>query len=141
MLSGTLSREISLFSPSAVGSEVHGRSNSSSFMKSLLELRIGREWDVDALCQQVDPDIFFPSKGVQPKSATGTCGLCDVRGKCLEYALKFDPQDDQGVWGGTTERERKVIRNALKRGIEVDYENVDLESLSNLVAEYDNQKS
>jgi hypothetical protein len=38
--------------------------------------------------------------------------MCDVRGKCLEWALTVA---EQGVWGGTTEPQRERIRRGISR--------------------------
>lgn len=57
-----------------------------------------------------DPDIFFMDEKDDPNySATKTrialtiCGQCPIQKQCLEFAIK---EDMQGVWGGTTTRER-----------------------------------
>ena len=36
-------------------------------------------WTVDALCAQVDPDLFYPEKGDQAREAKRLCAGCDVR--------------------------------------------------------------
>lgn len=68
-------------------------------------------WKRDANCQDFDPSIFFPStgEGYKVRVAKQICGGCSVRGACLNYALQ-NP-DEQGVWGGTTVKERLNIRN------------------------------
>ena len=68
------------------------------------------EWFDDALCAQVGLDEFFPEKGANPAQAISVCKACDVREKCLEYALRIGPV--AGIWGGTTERERRRLRRA-----------------------------
>ncbi|GMM94632.1 WhiB family transcriptional regulator [Microbacterium sp. MTN4-26] len=67
------------------------------------------DWQTDALCTQVDPEIFFPNQGEPSTDARRICASCDVAAECLEYALR--ERIDHGVWGGRTPRER----NALKR--------------------------
>ena len=43
-----------------------------------------------------------------PKSrATEFCKKCKVIQGCLDYALRFEPL---GIWGGTNEVEREVLR-------------------------------
>jgi WhiB family redox-sensing transcriptional regulator len=61
-------------------------------------------------CQNHPPATFFPSDGVGVDRARRICGTCPVNGTCLEYALVN--RIDHGVWGGTSERERRRI---LKR--------------------------
>lgn len=59
------------------------------------------------------PEVFFPSKGASPKAAKAICAGCDIRDKCLEEALS-GPFDLSGVWGGTTEEERRKIRRGRR---------------------------
>jgi len=72
-------------------------------------------WTVDALCAQVDPDLFYPEKGDQAREAKRLCAGCDVRVECLAYALAHGER--HGVWGGVAERERRRMhRPVVKRG-------------------------
>jgi WhiB family redox-sensing transcriptional regulator len=65
------------------------------------------DWRARALCAQVDPDIFFPDKGESPAAAKRVCASCEVRAECLQDAL--DRNERFGVWGGLSERERRVL--------------------------------
>jgi WhiB family redox-sensing transcriptional regulator len=58
-------------------------------------------------CREMDPALFFPSDGIGVQLAQRTCSECPVKAPCLEYAL--DNHVDHGVWGGTSERERRRI--------------------------------
>jgi len=58
-------------------------------------------------CREMDPAIFFPNDGVGVQEAQRICVDCPVRNPCLEYALAN--RVDHGVWGGTSERERRRI--------------------------------
>lgn len=51
-----------------------------------------------------------PSKKVRLAimEAKNICAACPVRNLCLEFALDHD--EDFGVWGGLTPRERRMIR-------------------------------
>jgi WhiB family redox-sensing transcriptional regulator len=69
------------------------------------------KWMNDALCRQIDHDMFFPEPNTVPHDAKKACSLCRVRIECLEYALTFN--SIEGVWGGTTPNERK----AMMRGV------------------------
>ena len=71
------------------------------------------EWTTDALCAQVDPELWFPEKGDQAREAKRLCAGCDVRVECLAYALAH--RERFGVWGGTTERERRRMRRPVVR--------------------------
>lgn len=65
------------------------------------------EWMSEGNCNQVPPSMFFPSDGVGVDLARKICQDCPVKGPCLEYALVN--RIDHGVWGGTSERERRRI--------------------------------
>jgi WhiB family redox-sensing transcriptional regulator len=65
-------------------------------------------WWHAALCKGVDPDLFFPTQGEPTKEAKAVCAGCPVRTECLEYALANSERT--GVWGGTSERERRALR-------------------------------
>ncbi|NNN21169.1 MAG: WhiB family transcriptional regulator [Acidimicrobiales bacterium] len=67
---------------------------------------------VHGLCRTMDPDIFFPSDGVGVDKARKICHNCPVRESCLEYALAN--HIDHGVWGGSSERERRRILRARR---------------------------
>lgn len=63
-----------------------------------------------ALCAQTDPEAFFPDKGGRATVAKRLCLACEHVADCRTWALEHDERF--GVWGGTTERERRK----LKRG-------------------------
>ena len=46
----------------------------------------------------------------QIASAKAVCGECDAQAECLEFALATN--QDSGVWGGTSEEERRKLRRA-----------------------------
>ena len=78
------------------------------------------EWDVDdwrdqAACTDTDPDLFFPIGSTGPaieqiEAAKAVCRACEVQGACLEFALATN--QEAGVWGGTSEEERRKLRKA-----------------------------
>lgn len=73
-------------------------------------------WRRNAICRDTDPDLFFPvgTTGyalVQIDKAKQVCGECPVKVDCLQYAL--DTNQDSGIWGGTSEEERRAIRRRL----------------------------
>nr|BFD86455.1 WhiB family transcriptional regulator [Streptomyces sp. Xyl84] len=70
-------------------------------------------WREHAACRHEDPDLFFPigTTGpalVQTEQAKAVCRRCPVRDECLEWAL--DTAQTLGVWGGTSENERRALR-------------------------------
>lgn len=65
----------------------------------------------------VDPEAFFPpakeqsaKHARQAEPAKRVCRSCPVRDGCLQYALRTGVS---GVWGGTTDDERRRIRLGL----------------------------
>ncbi|MEI8239364.1 MAG: WhiB family transcriptional regulator [Actinomycetota bacterium] len=73
-------------------------------------------WRTGAICRDTDPDLFFPvgTTGyalVQIDRAKQVCGECPAHVDCLQYAL--DTNQDSGIWGGTSEEERRTIRRQL----------------------------
>ena len=65
-------------------------------------------WTSDALCAQVDGDLFFPEKGGSSKEAKKVCAECPIRVECLQYAL--DHGERYGIYGGLSERERRKLQ-------------------------------
>jgi len=76
-------------------------------------------WRERAACLRVDPDLFFPvgNSGLtlkQIEEAKAVCGRCPVLEQCLACAMKLGQVD--GIWGGTTESERRAMyRRAARR--------------------------
>ena len=62
-------------------------------------------WMADGKCRELPPETFFPSDGVGVDAARRICADCPVKMECLEYAMAN--HIDHGVWGGTSERERR----------------------------------
>lgn len=70
------------------------------------------EWMATGLCRVEPPATFFPSDGVGVEIAKRICADCPVKVPCLEYAL--ENRIDHGVWGGTSERQRRRILKKRK---------------------------
>jgi len=45
--------------------------------------------------------------------AKAICARCPIQQACLDYALDASPI--QGVWGGTTEAERRLLKQRPRR--------------------------
>lgn len=80
-------------------------------MIDIPKLAATHPWMEDALCVQVDHDMFYPEKGEPTRHAKAVCAACPVRETCLQYAL--DNHERYGVWGGLSERERRKLMPAL----------------------------
>ena len=79
-------------------------------------------WMEYARCRGLDPNLFVPS--FDPKTRQGpppeaflvcngdmTTPPCPVRRECLAYALQNSQL--QGVWGGTSDTERRALRRRV----------------------------
>ncbi len=65
------------------------------------------DWMTQGKCRDMTPGLFFPSDGVGVQVAQRVCAECTVRVACLRYALAH--RVDDGVWGGTSERQRRRL--------------------------------
>lgn len=80
---------------------------------------VGRtSWMSRSACRRADPELFFPSAAdgaasLHVQEAKAVCARCQVRGECLAYALATRQKD--GVWGGTTEDERRTMTRRNRR--------------------------
>lgn len=70
-------------------------------------------WRDFAACSDTDPDLFFPVGTSGPaieqiENAKAVCNECEAKQPCLEFALATN--QETGIWGGTSEEERRVHR-------------------------------
>lgn len=73
--------------------------------------RYPESWKRYAACEGDSPTLYdndddreLPPRGVR-------CGACPVRDDCFNYAMIYH---ERGVWGGTTDKVRRIIR---RRGL------------------------
>lgn len=76
----------------------------------------GTDWRDHAACRDVDPDLFFPigpsgQSLLQIDEAKQICRTCPACAPCLRWALD---SGSAGVWGGTTEDERRTLRRQIR---------------------------
>jgi WhiB family redox-sensing transcriptional regulator len=69
-----------------------------------------------AVCTQVDFELYFPQNSGEVNSAVvqsliKLCGECPYKAECLEWAV-INRED--GIWGGTTNAERDLMRGGLR---------------------------
>jgi hypothetical protein len=92
-------------------------------LAAMLGTNADRSWMARAQCRdrKVSHRVFFVApmtvrhltraevnkQRTQRQVAEAQCTGCPVRTECLEYALATNSAD--GIWGGTTERERRAI--------------------------------
>jgi len=70
-------------------------------------------WRKRAACRGIDPEVFYPATDEDAEEAKAICATCPVRQACLEHALAH--REREGVWGGTTERERRRIHRQRRK--------------------------
>lgn len=77
--------------------------------------RIDRhDWQLSASCAGEMGSVFFAPvrterKGariIRERRAKTVCASCPVRSECLDHALRHDERF--GIWGGLTQRERRL---------------------------------
>jgi WhiB family redox-sensing transcriptional regulator len=73
-------------------------------------------WRNEAVCKDTDPELFFPvgTTGqalLQIDRAKEVCFECPVKVRCLDFAIETN--QDSGIWGGTSEEERRQIRRQI----------------------------
>lgn len=71
------------------------------------------DWRHRALCREQDPELFFPIGTTGPAAqqvdeAKAVCRRCPVVDDCLTWSLETG--QDAGVWGGTSEDERRALK-------------------------------
>lgn len=79
------------------------------------------QWQDLGRCRDLDPELFFPplepeasdQRQARERTAKAVCAACRVRSECLTWALRN--HERLGVWGGTTERERRMLASSRQR--------------------------
>jgi len=73
------------------------------------------DWRDRAACRHADPELFFriSTDGPSMDQARHAKRVCAVRAACLAWALAHP--GTSGIWGGTTEDERRVLASPPKR--------------------------
>ena len=87
--------------------EVAAARRDPRLIRAFTERQRDPAWRTRGLCQNVDPETFFPAPSEPADAAVALCRTCDVQGACLAWALEVG--DCHGVWGATTPRERRAM--------------------------------
>lgn len=77
----------------------------------------GTGWQAQGACLDHPEVDFFPARGQSAGPAKLVCADCPVKAECLAHALGDNPLgivEKIGVWGGTSERERRKLRKARR---------------------------
>ena len=86
------------------------------------------KWQKDSLCKKelrfvpetkehvpYEYDDFYPPTGkTVSEQVKDMCDRCPVKDECLEFALAYP--EKYGYWGGTTEKQREVIKQQREKG-------------------------
>jgi len=80
---------------------------------------VGEPWRHLGACYGKDTNYWFPEQTGANNPATqralALCGTCPVVAQCLKHAI--DEPELHGIWGGTTEQERRGMRRHSTRQI------------------------
>lgn len=87
-------------------------------MPKSVEFAGAEKWQLLGECRREDPELFFPlgNQGpaiAQTEEAKTVCRRCPVLDTCREWALRVG--EDNGVWGGMAEDERRALRRRAQR--------------------------
>ena len=103
--------------------EVAAARRDPRLLRALSERQLDDGWRTRGVCQNVDPETFFPAPSEPADAAVALCRTCAVQGPCLAWALEVG--DCHGVWGGTTPRERRAMLVAWRSEVRRDPDQVD----------------
>lgn len=70
-------------------------------------------WIEYAACRGVDIALFYSVDEADVGEALSYCDRCPVQVPCREFAMTN--REHFGVWGGTTEQERRRVFRAQRR--------------------------
>lgn len=78
------------------------------------------DWREFALCRETDPAAFFPEPSASAEPARRVCSRCTVTRLCLDAALSVPAaQDQDGIWAGTTPKQRAALRTQARKAARV----------------------
>lgn len=77
------------------------------------------EWQDDAACLGIDPEMFFTDGGPVPAQILAICNGCTVRTECLDFAMDIEGEHvghrhRQGVFGGLSGLERSRLARRMQ---------------------------
>ncbi|AXK37504.1 WhiB family transcriptional regulator [Streptomyces armeniacus] len=76
------------------------------------------DWRATSACRDEEPELFFPVGDTGPalaqiEEAKAVCRRCPAMDSCLNWALENG--QDHGVWGGTSEDDRRRMKRRAAR--------------------------
>lgn len=69
------------------------------------------QWRQHARCKSSNPSLFILKRGEDVRPALAVCSVCPVKDPCLRYAID---NNEAGVWGGTTGKQRRRMKRVAK---------------------------
>lgn len=84
-----------------------------SMLAALLPEMPALGWKQQAVCNNTDPEIFFPAQANQwhlAKVQAMYCNRCPVQQECLTAGW----EESDGIWAGTTPGQRETARRLAK---------------------------
>lgn len=77
------------------------------------------DWQHPGACRGSDQNLWFSTRGENNavNEAKKICNQCPIKQKCLDYALYHNEQ--HGVWGGLTVRERRRLPKTIQPGYQI----------------------
>lgn len=73
-------------------------------------------WVQLGICATLPPAVFFPDPfSADELRAKSVCASCPVQTDCRRHAYLNDER--HGVWGGTSQHDRKVTKRQARRGL------------------------
>lgn len=81
-----------------------------------MSVAVDPSWRDEALCTQVDPEVFFPEPGATARAARRICAACPVRYDCLTDALEHRDVV-YGVRAGLTPSARRRLLSASEESV------------------------
>lgn len=77
------------------------------------------DWMDDALCAQIDPDLWHQDAGANYRDAARTCASCPVQRQCGDFAAELEGDASthhrHGLWAGQGPRQRLARSGHVKR--------------------------
>jgi WhiB family transcriptional regulator, redox-sensing transcriptional regulator len=71
------------------------------------------DWQERGACRSASLELFYSDAEEHTRRALALCERCEVQAACLDFAMQH--REHYGVWGGTTERERRRIFRRERR--------------------------
>ncbi len=71
---------------------------------------LGPPWRAQGACRDQPAELFYPGRGGSHAAAIAICAQCPVLLECRQWGILHEKH---GVWGGTSEHERRRLRRQL----------------------------